>query len=472
MSEIVIRAEGLGKLYRIGERERYYTFRDTLANAFTAPFRWLRNGRQPTLENVGPSPSASNSQSAIRHPPSGLARSPSAICNPQSEFIWALKDVSFEIKQGEVVGVIGRNGAGKSTLLKILSRITEPTEGCAEINGRVGSLLEVGTGFHPELTGRENIYLNGAILGMKKREIDQKFDEIVSFAEVEKFIDTPVKHYSSGMYLRLAFAVAAHLEPEILLVDEVLAVGDARFQRKCVDKMQDIGQQGRTVLFVSHNMPAITRLCPRTILLEEGGVLRDGPSHRVVSTYLVSGLGTTAAREWPDLSQAPGNDIVRLRAVRVRTEDGRITDTVDIRRPVAIEMEYEVLKSGSLLVSNLHFYNEEGICVFVAADYDPSWRGKPRAEGRYVSTAWIPGNFLSEGSLIVGAAISTMNPVIVHIYERDAVAFQVIDTLDGNSARGDYAGPMPGVVRPLLCWTTQFSPNSHRTNAIIEETVP
>ena len=454
MSEIAIRVENLSKLYRIGRRERYYTLRDALTNAFTASFRWFRNGRSSA--NSGVSSLVSDPQSAIRNSP----------------FIWALKDVSFEIKQGEVVGVIGRNGAGKSTLLKILSRITEPTEGSAEIHGRIGSLLEVGTGFHPELTGRENIFLNGAILGMKKREIERKFDEIVAFAEVEKFIDTPVKHYSSGMYVRLAFAVAAHLEPEILLVDEVLAVGDARFQRKCVDKMQDIGQQGRTVLFVSHSMPAITRLCPRTILLEEGRVLRDGPSHRVVSSYLVSGLGATAAREWPDLSQAPGNDMVRLRAVRVRTEDGRITDTVDIRRPVAIEMEYEVLKSGSQLVSNLHFYNEEGICVFVAADYDPSWRGKPRAEGRYVSTAWIPGNFLSEGSLIVGAAISTMNPVVVHIYERDAVAFQVIDTLDGNSARGDYAGPMPGVVRPLLCWTTKFSPNSQRTDASIEETVP
>jgi len=442
MDDIAIRVEDLSKLYRIGgKQERYKTLRDTLTDVAAAPFRRL--------------------SSVVRGQSSAVS----------NETIWALKDVSFEVKRGEVVGIIGRNGAGKTTLLKILSRITEPTEGRAEINGRVGSLLEVGTGFHPELTGRENIYLNGAILGMKRAEIDRKFDEIVAFAEIEKFIDTPVKRYSSGMYVRLAFAVAAHLEPEILLVDEVLAVGDASFQKKCLNKMQDVGQEGRTVLFVSHNMPAITRLCPRTVLLDEGKVLRDGPSHQIVSAYLGSGLGTTAVREWPDLSKAPGNDIVRLRAVRVRTEDGQITDAVDIRRPVGIEMEYEVLQPGHVLAPNYHFFNEEGVYVFVAGDHSPAWRGKPRPEGRYVSTAWIPGNLLSEGSLIVGAAISTPDPLIVHFYERDAVAFQVIDSLDGDSARGVYAGPISGVVRPLLRWTTQFSPDSHNTDAIAEETV-
>ena len=378
----------------------------------------------------------------------------------RSDEIWALKDVSFEIRPGEVVGVIGRNGAGKSTLLKILSRITEPTEGHAEIRGRVRSLLEVGTGFHAELTGRENIYLNGAILGMKEAEINRKFDEIVAFAEVEKFIDTQVKHYSSGMYVRLAFAVAAHVEPEILLVDEVLAVGDARFQRKCLNKMQDVGRQGRTVLFVSHNMPAVTRLCPRTVLIDAGKVLQDGPSYQVVGAYLGSDVGTTAARAWPDLREAPGNDIVRLRAVRVRTEDGRITDAIDIRRPVGIDMEFEVFKPGHVLIPNFHFFNEEGVYVFVASDHDPAWAQRRRPPGQYVCTAWIPGNFLAEGSLIVGAAIITTNPVIVHVYERDAVAFQIIDSMDGDSARGDYAGPMPGVVRPLLKWATQFSPGS------------
>ncbi len=376
---------------------------------------------------------------------------------------WALKDVSFEIEPGEVVGIIGRNGAGKSTLLKILSRITEPTTGRLEWYGRVGSLLEVGTGFHPELTGRENIYLNGVIMGMKREEIQRKFDEIVAFAEVTTFLDTPVKYYSSGMYVRLAFAVAAHFEPEILIVDEVLAVGDARFQRKCLEKMRDVSSHGRTVLFVSHNMPAVTRLCERSILLDEGKVLTDGPSHQVVGEYLKSGLGTTAEREWRDRTKAPGNDIVRLLGVRVRTEDNETTDASDIRKPVGVEMEYEVLRSGHILAPNYHFFNEEGVNVFIAGDHDPLWRRRPRPAGRYVSTAWIPGNFLAEGTVIVGVAVSTFDPVVIHFFERDAVAFQVIDSMDGDSARGDFGGPMPGVVRPILEWETQFVPSEEAT---------
>jgi lipopolysaccharide transport system ATP-binding protein len=379
------------------------------------------------------------------------------------ETIWALKDVSFEVKRGEVVGIIGCNGAGKSTLLKILSRITEPTTGFVDIYGRVGLLLEVGTGFHLELTGRENIYLNGAILGMTRGEIEQKFDEIVAFAEVERFIDTPVKHYSSGMRLRLGFAVAAHLEPEILLVDEVLAVGDARFQKKCLDKMEDVGQQGRTVLFVSHNMPAITRLCERTILLDEGQMLQDGPSPQVVRTYLNSGLGTTAVREWYNRAKAPGGEVAWLKAVRVRTEDGRITDAIDIRRPFRIEMEYEVIKAGYTLLPTFRFVNEESVTVFVTVDQDPVWRRRPRPKGRYVSTVWIPGNLLAEGALVVNSNLLTMDPETVQFSEHAAVAFQVIDSLDGDSARGDYAKSFPGVVRPLLKWSTQFDQNGRET---------
>ncbi len=268
MSNLAIRVEHLSKRYRIGQREQYYALRDVLARAFTAPFRLLKQISKFEFRN------------------SKLANPKSAIRNPQSEYIWALKDVSFEVKRGEVVGIIGRNGAGKTTLLKILSRITKPTEGYAEIHGRVGSLLEVGTGFHPELTGRENIYLNGAILGMKKAEIERKFDEIVAFAEVEKFIDTPVKYYSSGMYVRLAFAVAAHLEPEILLVDEVLAVGDSAFQRKCLGKIGDVAKEGRTVLFVSHNMGAVQNLCGVAHLLDQGRILASGNVGDVISRYL------------------------------------------------------------------------------------------------------------------------------------------------------------------------------------------
>jgi lipopolysaccharide transport system ATP-binding protein len=418
----IIRAKNLGKQYQLGRRRAPYgSLRDSFAGALRAPLQlFQRNGSE-----LRPS-------------------------------IWALRDVNFEIGPGEAIGIIGRNGAGKSTLLKLLARITAPTTGLIQLYGRIASLLEVGTGFHPELSGRENIYLNGAILGMTRLEIKRKFDEIVAFAEVEEFIDTPVKHFSSGMYLRLAFAVAAHLEPEILLVDEVLAVGDARFQRKCLDKMQEVGKEGRTVLFVSHNMPAVTRLCSRTILLDSGRVIGDGPSSEVVGAYLSTGLGTTAAREWNRLSEAPGNDVVRVCAVRVQSETGTVTDAVDIRRPISIEIEYEVLKPGHVLVPNLHFYNEEGIYAFVSSDLDPEWRGKRRPPGRYVSIAFVPGNLLSEGTLFVGAAMSTMDPVVVHFYERDAVAFQVLDTMDGDSARGDYGGPMPGVIRPLLQWNTRF----------------
>lgn len=436
MNDIAIRAIDLRKKYHIGKLQnrsgkfKYKMLRDTLTNVFTAPFYRLRN----------------------------LFCSQAANDTKSDEILWAVNGVSFEIKQGEVVGIIGRNGAGKSTLLKILSRITEPTKGFAEIHGRVGSLLEVGTGFHPELTGRENIYLNGAILGMKRAVIVKKFDEIVDFAEIEKFIDTPVKHYSSGMYLRLAFAVAAHLEPEILLVDEVLAVGDARFQRKCMNKMDSVGQEGRTVLFVSHNMPAITRICKRTILLGEGRILHDGPSHEVVSTYLNSGMGTKAAREWSDSAKAPGGEIARLFAVKVQTEDGLTTDCVSIAKPVGIEMEYEVLKSGYILLPHYHFFNEEGVNIFQAHDTDPAWRRQSRPAGRYKSTAWIPGHLLSEGTVFVSAGVTTINPVILQFFERDLVAFQVVENPDEDSARGEWAGKMGGLVRPLLQWTTQFCP--------------
>jgi lipopolysaccharide transport system ATP-binding protein len=431
----VIKVQGLGKQYRIGsDGSAYSTLREALVSRLRSPMEALRRN-----------------QSA-------------------DQKIWALHDVSFEVNPGEVVGIIGRNGAGKSTLLKILSRVTEPTTGRIELHGRVGSLLEVGTGFHPELSGRENIYLNGAVLGMSRSEITLKFDDIVAFSEVGKFIDTPVKRYSSGMYVRLAFAVAAYLEPEILLVDEVLAVGDAGFQRKCLDRMKDVGRRGRTVLFVSHNMPAVTRLCDRTILLDEGTILQDDLSHKVVGSYLKSGLGTMAAREWEDALKAPGNEIVRLCAVRVRTDDGRVTDAIDIRFPVGIEMEFEVLKPGHVLLPNIHVTNEEGLLVFIAGENDPMWQRTPRPAGRFTSTAWIPGNYFSEGTIVIGAAVSTMDPVTIHFFERDVVAFQVIDKLEGDSARGDYAGPYPGVVRPMLRWTSR-GPEIKTARAANEEIV-
>jgi lipopolysaccharide transport system ATP-binding protein len=429
MTDIALRVEGLGKRYRLGARQHgYKTLRETVMDVLHAPVRLAAQLRQ---------------------------REAAGAATP-ADTIWALQDVGFEIHRGEVVGIIGRNGSGKSTLLKVLSRITEPTSGFAEVHGRVSSLLEVGTGFHPELTGRENIYLNGAILGMKRVDIGRKFDEIVAFAEVEKFIDTPVKHYSSGMYLRLAFAVAAHLEPDILLVDEVLAVGDASFQKKCLNKMGEVGRHGRTVFFVSHNMPAITRLCERAILLHEGHVRHDGAAHQVVSAYLHAGLGTTAAREWADPAHAPGGEVARLRGVRVRNERGAITECLDIRRPVQIEMEYEVLRSGYVLLPYYDLYNDENVCVFATMDLDPTWRRRLRPTGRYVATVCIPGNFLAEGMLFVTAGLHTMDPEVRQFKERDVVAFQVNDSLEGDSARGDVAGEWGGAVRPLLPWSTQF----------------
>ncbi len=449
-NNIAIKVENVSKCYRIGVKE------DTHDNIGGAILNFIKS----PLKNYRKYRSLYRFDDIDRNPDSRSGTN-------SSDVIWALRNITFEVKQGEVVGIIGRNGAGKSTLLKVLSRITNPTTGRAQIQGRVSSLLEVGTGFHPELTGRENIYLNGTILGMRKKELERKFDEIVDFSGVEKFIDTPVKRYSSGMAVRLAFSVAAHLEPEILIIDEVLAVGDARFQKKCLDKMQDVGQEGRTVLFVSHNVPAVTRLCERVILFDEGRILQDGLSSKVVGTYLSSGLATTAAREWTDLSKAPGDDIVRLRAVRVRTEEGQITDVVDIRKPFGIEIEYEVLKSGCVLNVHYTLQNQDGVFVFTAIDLDSAWRRRPRPAGRYISTSLIPGNLLSEGTMIVGPAIRTIEPDIVNFWERDVVAFQVIDSLDGDSARGDFTKSLLGVVRPLLKWDTQFIPKGQKSSSIV-----
>lgn len=372
--------------------------------------------------------------------------------------IWALDDVSFRIGEGEAVGVIGRNGAGKSTLLKILSGITPPTSGRAEVRGRVGSLLEVGTGFHSELTGRENIFLSGAVLGMRRAEIRRKVDQIVEFSGVERYIDTPVKRYSSGMYLRLAFAVAAHLEPEILLVDEVLAVGDAEFQKKCLGRMAEIGATGRTVVFVSHSMPAILRLCDRVILLDGGKLVADGPSQEVIRTYLDSGLGTAAVREWPDVDQAPGDEVARLKAVRVRDDTGKVTEEIDITRPIDVEIDYWHLTRDPSLrpFANLIFFNEEGVCLFRSSDFvNREWADTPRRPGVVRARCRIPGNFLAEGRVYVLATVSTANPNVVHAVEHDAVAFQVVDRTSGEGVRGEFANEWLGVVRPMLDWTIE-----------------
>ena len=424
MDDFVVRVENLGKLYRIGaQQEHYKTLRESLVGAVTRPFNRLRNLRS----------SVHNPQSAIR--------------NPQSNYIWALKDVSFEVKQGEVVGIIGRNGAGKSTLLKVLSHITEPTEGRVTLSGRVGSLLEVGTGFHPELTGRENIYLNGSILGMKRVEIDLRFDEIVAFAEIERFLDTPVKHYSSGMYVRLAFAVAAHLEPEILLVDEVLAVGDAAFQKKCLGKMGDVAKEGRTVLFVTHNMGAVARLCPRSMLLSEGVVVFDGGTDVAVMKYLKNATPNTTRRA--RFADEPNLPIV-IREVAVTSPDRTDTEPLDVMDPITVEVHYRVnqdTKGANVSLS----LKREGVAVLRTWDIDSDDRlFHMRRCGDYVAKVSFPSGVLTIGlySLLVG--IGRSNIGIIDSRD-DCVSFEIeslsLDTTHLSLSRG-------GLINLPLSWET------------------
>jgi len=434
---LAIKAESISKRYRIGLKEELHdSMVSTMIDMIKSPLKNFRKYR---------------SLYKFEDDPKHQETAPT---NNTEDVIWALRNVSMEVRYGEVLGIIGNNGAGKSTLLKILSRITDPTYGQAETRGRVASLLEVGTGFHGELTGRENVYLNGTVLGMSKKEIDQKFDEIIDFSGIEKFIDTPVKRYSSGMKVRLAFSVAAHLEPDIMIIDEVLAVGDAAFQKKCLNKMEDVGKYGRTVLFVSHNMSAITRICPRTIRLENGTIVDEGPTSQVVSQYLTSGSGTSAERVWNEHDKAPAGDVVRLRAVRALSETGMVSETFDIRRPIRIEMEYDVLKAGKILNPHFHFYNSEGVYLFIAIDNDRDWRKHARDQGSYKSIVTIPGNLLSEGMLYVTATMHTLEPVAYQFRANDSIVFNVLDSQDGDSARADWTKNLGGAVRPLFNWET------------------
>jgi len=374
----------------------------------------------------------------------------------EKQEIWALRDVSFNVDEGEVLGVIGRNGAGKSTLLKVLTRITTPTTGRAVIRGRVGSLLEVGTGFNPELTGRENIFLNGSILGMKRREIQGKLDDIVEFSGVGKFIDTPAKRYSSGMYVRLAFSVAAHLEPDILLVDEVLAVGDAEFQQRSLGRMEALSGTGRTVLFVSHNMQAINQLCDRAILLDGGRVVEDGDASAVVTHYLHSTLRSGSQITWPDDESAPGDDLARLLSVRIVDEEGATIDTADVRRQVGVEIGFRVLREGQPVFGKIKVSDGQGAIAFNAMDVSAQWNDRS-VPGRYVTTGWIPANLLNEGRASVEAGVWSLHGarLLPHGHRYDAVSFYVYDPGDGDSARGRFVGQLRGAVRPLLDWTVE-----------------
>jgi lipopolysaccharide transport system ATP-binding protein len=441
MSDIAIRVENLSKLYRISRaQQRHDTLRDALVANVRAPLRRL-------------------SSFVLRPSSDGDERR-----KTDDEFIWALKDVSFEVKRGEVVGIIGRNGAGKSTLLKILSRITKPTEGWADVYGRMGTLLEVGTGFHGELSGRENIYLSGAIMGMSKAEIDRKFDEIVAFAEVEKLIDTPVKHYSSGMYVRLAFAVAAHLEPEILLVDEVLAVGDAAFQKKCLGKMGDVAREGRTVLFVSHNMAAVNSLCERAVLLEAGRVVIDSIALEVVEIYLQGGEQASTERVWENSETAPGNWKARIRRVRVQNSDSKLANQLDTEDPVSIEIDYQNLEPNTELNVAIALFNSEGVRVLVSVPATDPWFQKPHPAGYFRSRCIIPGGLLNQGRYSLAVLLVENGQNVIAELDR-VVNFDIADL---GAGRGSYFGHWGGVVRPNLPWKTEIlEPTMSHTDSIL-----
>lgn len=373
---------------------------------------------------------------------------------------WALKNINLQIEQGERIGIIGRNGAGKSTLLKIISRITPPTKGKVIFEGRVASLLEVGTGFHPELTGRENIYLNGSILGLQKAEIVKKLDEIIDFSGVESFIDTPLKHYSSGMQLRLAFSVAAHLEPEILLIDEVLAVGDIEFQRKCLGKMEEVSKKsGRTILFVSHNLEAVNKFCERSILLDKGEIIMQGHTKDVIDFYISQQGNNASATSW-NQENAPTDGNVKLLKVFVHDHKEEARPNFSITEPVGISFHYEVLQTGISFTHGINIFNEQGLNIFDSHDNYTALRRDRRTKGIYSATVWIPPNLLKDGYFSVGVALFAQQPFHVFIHQLHVVNFTVVDELSERSARGDYAGNYGGLIRPKLEWQAQKIINS------------
>ena len=369
--------------------------------------------------------------------------------NSNDEEFWALKDINFNVMPGESIGILGKNGAGKSTLLKILSKITPPTTGKIISRGRIASLLEVGTGFHPELTGKENIFLNGSILGMKKNEIEKNFDAIVDFSGVERFLDTPLKHYSSGMQLRLAFAVAAFLENEILVIDEVLAVGDAEFQKKCMKKMEDVSQnQGRTVLFVSHNMTAINALCSKSILLKKGSISKIGTTQEVVSYYLSTDNLITSSMHWTP-ENAPGDEYAKLFSIRLINENYEEIKSSDISQKIGIEFVFEIIKKGTPKLPNLHLHTIRGECVFVCAEKEITIL---KESGKFKSISWIPANLLNVDTYTIGVALSTMSPVKVHFWVPDAIIFETFEDLTKRT--NAYNQSMPGIIRPAIEWET------------------
>ena len=425
MSDIILKVENISKQYRLG-----VIGTGTLSHDLNRWWSKVRGKEDPFLK---------------------VGEVNDRATKGDSDYVWALKDINFEVKRGEVLGIIGKNGAGKSTLLKILSRVTSPTTGEIKTKGSIASLLEVGTGFHPEMTGRENIFLNGAILGMTKKEISSKLDEIIEFSGCQRYIDTPVKRYSSGMTVRLAFAVAAHLEPDILVVDEVLAVGDAEFQKKAIGKMQDISRrEGRTVLFVSHNMAAVKSLCSRGIVLEEGGIKFSGKIDEAIDVYL-NDSNYSACKKW-SIEDAPKSDFIRLLEVKVQNKNKEISANHSIIDEIYVEFTYEILKEDQLFTHGFNLFNSHNIHVFSSHDKDSSTLKNPLSLGIYKKTIVIPGNFLAESGYSCSFAIMRYNPFHVEFHEMEIVGFNIIDELGDNTARGSYSGGFPGVIRPLLTW--------------------
>ncbi len=418
----VIKVENLSKRYRLGVINRDMLYKDLQS-------RWAKfRGKEDPNAPIG-----------LKHD-KRLERG--------DEF-WALRNVDLEVKEGEILGIIGRNGAGKSTLLKILSQITAPTEGRIKVKGRIASLLEVGTGFHPELTGRENVYLNGAILGMTRKEVRSKFDEIVAFADLNEFIDTPVKRYSSGMYVRLAFAVAAHLDPEILIVDEVLAVGDMQFQRKCLGKMQDVKNSGKTVLFVSHNMTTINSLCEKCILLGEGKIEAIGHTENITKRYFSSMSSDDTGSFIKFGDGGPGDNTAKLRSIRLIDDESRTISFADIAQKVGIEMIFDVKQNDVKIVPNFHVFTQNQ-CVFVSSTTGVH----ADMAGSYRAVMWIPPRFLNDGLYFVNVAVTTMIPLKAHFYLENKFSFMVIEDIH-DEVRNNFANTIPGLVRPLFDWSLE-----------------
>ncbi|MDP3859389.1 MAG: ABC transporter ATP-binding protein [Stagnimonas sp.] len=376
---------------------------------------------------------------------------------PETEF-WALRDLEFRLRPGEVLGIIGHNGAGKSTLLKILSRVTEPTSGYARVRGRMAALLEVGTGFHPELSGRDNVFMNAAILGLSRADTRRRFDEIVAFAGVEQFIDTPIKHYSSGMKVRLGFAVAAHLDPEIFIIDEALAVGDAAFQKKCMDRIEQVGQGGHTILFVSHHLQSVARLCRRALVLKKGRLDFDGGATDAIRHYTATMESSGTHRCWSGLDSAPGDDRVRLEEVSLLADGQPCTAMVDIRARLTVRFRYAVLTDSPPVMTSVHVFVPDGDWVFTAIDTEPGSAERPRAKGVYEVTAELPLELLNEGSYVIGVAAASMAPHREHFFLRNALSIALFDPMEGDTPRLRFAGELRGPVRPRLQWHTRCEP--------------